>query len=338
VAVHTLTAGYVRAGVARIETLTRKRESPRKKPTKQSDRVQSHQPVAQVQSDGNRARIARLREGASKPLASKPPPLDLQPVQWSGQFEQDRWVALDVYSSMRGGYFVELGANDGLLYSNTVELERHFGWRGLCIEGSLPKFNELQASRPLCTNRYAVVTADDTTVVDEVKPNPKDDPWATGQQTEFKRVEGSSAEGSSAEDGGRTSTSMRTLLRGANAPAWIDFLSLDVEGFELDILAAWPWEYIIGALVVEHNFEVAKRESIQELLRARGYILVHSPTDGTSGCLELNQAHQAVHTSSNSCYPRCPCVDDWFLHPSLFARYNATVKANTSQPPLNSCS
>ena len=85
--------------------------------------------------------------------------------KWSGQFEQDRWVALDVYSSMRNGYFVELGASDGLTYSNTVDLERHYGWRGLCIEGAPHKFAKLQANRPLCANRYAAVTADDTTVV-----------------------------------------------------------------------------------------------------------------------------------------------------------------------------
>jgi len=233
---------------------------------------------------------------------------------WSGQFEQDRWVALDVYSSMRGGYFVELGASDGLTYSNTVELERHYGWRGLCIEGSLPKFAKLQANRPLCANRYAAVTADDTTVVNEIR--------AKGSgSSRFKRAEGS------AEGGGRNSTSMRTLLRGANAPTWIDFLSLDVEGFELDILEAWPWDqYIIGALAVEHNWEEAKRASIQDLLREHGYIQVHAPTDGTTGCFEL----------SSSCYPRCPCVDDWFLHPAVYARYNATAKASTSQAPLKS--
>jgi hypothetical protein len=258
----------------------------------------------------------RLGSQARNSVRSSPGPWRRRPRQpWSGQFEQDRWVALDVYSSMCGGYFVELGANDGLLFSNTVELERSFGWRGLCIEGSLPKFEELQVHRPLCSNRYAVVTADDSTVVEEVLV--EDD--RTGQRTEFKRAAG----------GGRNSTSMRTLLRGANAPTWIDFLSLDVEGFELDILNAWPWEYTIGALVVEHNFEEEKRASIRQLLREHGYVLVHAPTDGTDGCFER----------SPSCYPRCPCVDDWFLHPSLFIRYNATVKANSSQPPpLTSCS
>jgi hypothetical protein len=129
-------------------------------------------------------------------------------------------VALDVYSSMRGGYFVELGASDGLTYSNTVDLERHYGWRGLCIEGAPHKFAKLQANRPLCANRYAAVTADDTTVVHEIRAK------GSGSSV-FKRAEGS------AEGGGRNSTSMRTLLRGANAPTWIDFLSLDVEGFSL---------------------------------------------------------------------------------------------------------
>jgi hypothetical protein len=122
-----------------------------------------------------------------KPASPEPSPAPSTP-SWSGQFDQDRWVAEDVYSSMRDGYFVELGANNGLLYSNTVELERRYGWRGLCIEASWSKFAELQANRPLCTNLFAIVAADDTTVVKEVLVDDTEDPFATGQLTEYKRV------------------------------------------------------------------------------------------------------------------------------------------------------
>ena len=186
---------------------------------------------------------------------------------------------MDVYSSMRDGYFVELGANNGLLYSNTVELERHFGWRGLCIEASSRKFAELLSNRPLCTNRFAIVTADDTTMVEEVLVDEAEDPSASGQRTEYKLVTDGASEGV------RKSSSMRTLLRDAAAPRWIDFLSLDVEGFELDILRAWPWEtYTIGALVVEHNFVDSYRDAIHALLRDQGYERVHSPPTDDLAC------------------------------------------------------
>lgn len=51
----------------------------------------------------------------------------------SGQLFQDAWVT---YESKwkRGGYFVEFGASDGIMSSNTLMLERHFAWTGILAE------------------------------------------------------------------------------------------------------------------------------------------------------------------------------------------------------------
>ena len=46
----------------------------------------------------------------------------------------------------RGGFFVELGAGDGVDLSNTLALERHLDWGGICIEPS-PQFQMLRRNR-----------------------------------------------------------------------------------------------------------------------------------------------------------------------------------------------
>ena len=48
---------------------------------------------------------------------------------------------LDKYLNFRDGFFVELGANDGLSQSNTFYLEKKLGWRGILIEPSIKKLN-----------------------------------------------------------------------------------------------------------------------------------------------------------------------------------------------------
>ena len=65
------------------------------------------------------------------------------------QYGQDRFVAEAIYRGKRGGYFVEAGAGAGIWISNTLLLERQYGWTGILIE-STSAFAALQRNRPDC--------------------------------------------------------------------------------------------------------------------------------------------------------------------------------------------
>ena len=43
------------------------------------------------------------------------------------------------YLNFRGGFFIEVGANDGYSMSNTYYLEKILGWQGVLIEAVLRK-------------------------------------------------------------------------------------------------------------------------------------------------------------------------------------------------------
>lgn len=53
--------------------------------------------------------------------------------RWFSQSEQDQIVSR-LLKQKRHGYFVDLAANDARKWSNSLALERDFGWEGLCIE------------------------------------------------------------------------------------------------------------------------------------------------------------------------------------------------------------
>ena len=55
---------------------------------------------------------------------------------WHAQAGQDRTIA-KLFSHKRDGYFIDLASNEPIFLSNTRSLERDFGWKGLCIDGSL---------------------------------------------------------------------------------------------------------------------------------------------------------------------------------------------------------
>ncbi len=73
-----------------------------------------------------------------------------------------------------------------------------------------------------------------------------------------------------------TTVTLDDLLARAAAPSYIQFISMDIEGAELEALRAFPFDrYQVGAWAIEHNREEPKRTQIQELLRSQGYEQVH---------------------------------------------------------------
>jgi hypothetical protein len=65
---------------------------------------------------------------------------------YHSQIGQDKWVQ-SVLGNKKNGYFIELGACDGLLYSNTLYFERENNWNGICIEPNDLFFEKLKINR-----------------------------------------------------------------------------------------------------------------------------------------------------------------------------------------------
>jgi FkbM family methyltransferase len=167
-----------------------------------------------------------------------------------------------------GGYFDEFGATDGVLLSNTWLLEKHFGWRGICTEPNPKLFERLQRNRsctlsPACVyrnsgERMRFVLADAYGGLEELA-------------REDQHVEKRNAYAAVGDVIEVTTLSLMDLLDQQEAPAVIDYLSIDTEGSELAILEGIDWSrYQFRCITVEHNF-TEQRQGIQQLLEAQGY-------------------------------------------------------------------
>lgn len=64
----------------------------------------------------------------------------------NAQLLQDLWVLFQTYERSNG-FFVEIGACDGIFLSNTYLLEKKFGWRGILVEPNPKWHQELQKNR-----------------------------------------------------------------------------------------------------------------------------------------------------------------------------------------------
>ena len=185
----------------------------------------------------------------------------------TSQLGQDLWV-LEQTGHKRGGYFVEFGATDGVLLSNTWLLEKKYGWTGLCAEPHPVFFAQLKANRS-CQVSDACIAADSGQEVDFILAD------EYGTIASYAENDMHALKRKAFRDLGKTvklrTLSLEELLLRHNAPREIDYLSIDTEGSEYDILRTFPFDrWRIRCITVEHNFS-ATREPIRRLLESLAY-------------------------------------------------------------------
>jgi FkbM family methyltransferase len=159
---------------------------------------------------------------------------------------------------IRNGYFVELGAHDGVTFSNTLHLELYNKWRGLLIEPSPYEYALAVKNR---AKRTSVINA---ACVQEDFRNDWIELIYSGLMTVDTNTKiGSVNPISHAEIGNQfikadtykfrvRAATLTKILEEVNAPHKIDLLSLDVEGSELNVLNGLDFQkYQVQYILVE---------------------------------------------------------------------------------------
>lgn len=185
------------------------------------------------------------------------------------QLRQDI-VALIVNNFKASGFFVEVGATDGIYLSNTLLLERKFDWAGILVEPAKGWHARLRQNRRSVIDTRCVVSQSGGTVkfreVD-VDPALSGILELTGDDTHEKaRQKGN--------DYLVDCVSLTDLLDENNAPKIIDYLSIDTEGSEFSILEAFDFQkYTFKFISCEHNYS-DRRNDILKLLLSNGYVRI----------------------------------------------------------------
>ena len=193
--------------------------------------------------------------------ASTIPKAYFEKSQWFSQVRQDEIVARLLHQKTNG-YFVDLAANDAIRISNTYALERNLGWTGLCIEPN-PIYWAGLVQRP-CTVIGAVVGKSRGERVQFRFPRDKAPKGGiVGENFDNK-------EGKSDEIQTRFTTTLGEIFDRFNAPPIIDYLSLDVEGAEVLVMEAFPFDrYKIRVITVERP-----TPALETLLTQNDYVFV----------------------------------------------------------------
>tara|TARA_Y100000385_G_scaffold290251_1_gene362643 strand:- start:56 stop:835 length:780 start_codon:yes stop_codon:yes gene_type:complete len=167
---------------------------------------------------------------------------------------------------VKDSIFLELGACDGIIFSNTLFFEKYLGFRGILIEPVKEFYDRLIENRPnnICYNNAISTDKLDVDllkngVVSGIKNHMKDtfiNRWHS--KSIIRKVK----------------TNTLSYIFEENEIKYIDFFSLDVEGGELDVLNTIDWNnitiYLICIELDRHNEE--KNKKCREILSNCGFI------------------------------------------------------------------
>jgi FkbM family methyltransferase len=182
------------------------------------------------------------------------------------QLRQDIFVLCHL-NFKRNGYFVEFGATNGISLSNTFLLESEFSWHGILAEPAKCWHSDLEKNRKCNIEHKCVWTDSHTNLVFNEVRNAE-----LSTIHHFSNSDHHSIQRKIGEFYEVSTISLNDLLEKYNAPYQIDYLSIDTEGSEFQILEKLDFsKYSFGVITCEHNY-TPMRDKIFDLLTKHGYI------------------------------------------------------------------
>jgi len=181
------------------------------------------------------------------------------------QLRQDLLVLI-TSNFKKNGYFVDFGATDGFNLSNTLLLEKKFNWNGILAEPAKAWHEKLRYNRNSIIDTRAVwKETGETLIFNEVKE------YELSTIDEFSNNDLHAEKRSFGSKYVVHSVSLLDLLIDNDAPPIIDYLSIDTEGSELQILSNFDFsKYKFRIITCEHNYTI-NRDAIHDILISNGY-------------------------------------------------------------------
>lgn len=198
-------------------------------------------------------------------------------LNYFSEYKQDVFLDQEVFSGKEHGVFVEVGAGDGVKFSNTYFFEQSRNWRGLCIEPRPVEFEKLIGNRTCACEKLCISNSGQPEKFVEFTGNWL--PMLSGIERNFYEPHQLKIE----EGMGQTqhnhqkivhempSSSLRDLLD-KHGLTEVDYCSIDTEGSELEVLESIDFDRVsIRVFTIENNYG---NTEINEFMKGKGYELV----------------------------------------------------------------
>lgn len=192
------------------------------------------------------------------------------------QWGQDRFLDEKIFRGKKHGIYVDVGAHDGVTGSNTFFFEKERQWTGICIEPLDRAYVELVKNRSSESNTFqkCCVYSQDGTV--NFVQNTGYTEMLSGIVSTYDPRHTARLQREQKSYGGNTQVQSKpaltlTSILGACGIKHIDYLSVDTEGSEYEVLAGLDFDRVsVRAITVENNYPDTFG-NIHELLENNGF-------------------------------------------------------------------
>jgi FkbM family methyltransferase len=185
----------------------------------------------------------------------------------------DRWV----FRELEGGRFIDIGAHDGLTYSNSWFFETVRRWQGVCIEPNPSVFKRLLANR-MCTTLNCCI-ADVAGPVRFQKITGYSE-MLSGIVDKYEAEHMQRIRDEMGEHGGSSeiiTVQARTFgdVVAEHGVSEVNYLSIDTEGGELQILTTIDFRKVF-VHAISTEYRVPQRETMIAVMRDKNFELIKS--------------------------------------------------------------
>jgi FkbM family methyltransferase len=225
--------------------------------------------IEKIEYDNLRVKLEFFLESIFNPTLKSKISIDDLVNESKSESGQDLF-ALIANEFLENKVFIEIGAFDGVTFSNSYLLEKVFNWDGILVECIPRNFSKIKNSRK-CISIFGAVSNEDGHTI-EVIESPAANLSSTIHNSTDSRWRTVSHQ--------VPNYSLDVILEMGADMGGIGFLSVDIEGAEFMVLKDIDLSrYSIKAICIEHNFR-PESQDLKRLIESQGYRSVYEEFSG----------------------------------------------------------
>lgn len=207
--------------------------------------------------------------------------------------KEDLFLNERIFKNKKFGTYLELGAVDGVIQSNTKYFEDFYNWSGILIEPNPLMFNKLKANRPnnkLFNSLISCYQQEmDFLIMEHLEPVAA--VINTMPNEHYEKFYNNSKYANNNKNIIKIKPDTLTNIINKCDYTHIDLFSLDVEGHELEVLKSYDFNIPIYVILIETlGSDNIKENECHNLLLSKGYKFY------------MKCAHNSIYVLKNSEY------------------------------------